>query len=66
LLFTSGPQHGEGIGSFRGEPLYHASLAQDEYRALSTAHGFDPVTEKMEDPDCGLHSVWLARRTEDG
>jgi len=66
LLFTSGPQHGEGIGSFRGEPLYHASLAPDEYRSLFTQFGFEPVADKIEDPDCGLHSVWLARRREDG
>jgi len=25
LMFTSGPRHGEAIGSYRGEPLYHAS-----------------------------------------
>lgn len=30
LMFTS--QHGEAIGSYRGEELYHASLAPDEYR----------------------------------
>jgi SAM-dependent methyltransferase len=66
LLFTSGPQHGERVGKLRGEPLYHASLAPDEYRALFAADGFAPVTEKMEDPDCELHSVWLARRTKDG
>ena len=34
LLFTSGPRHGEAIGSFEGEPLYHASLDPTEYRAL--------------------------------
>ena len=66
LLFTSGPQHGEAIGSFRGEPLYHASLSPDEYRALFAENGFECVAEKMEDPECGLHSVWLARRVENG
>jgi SAM-dependent methyltransferase len=66
LLFTSGPQHGEAIGSFRGEPLYHASLSPDEYRALLLENGFECVAEKMEDPECGLHSVWLARRVENG
>jgi hypothetical protein len=30
LLFTSGPEHGEAIGTFEGEPLYHASLAPTE------------------------------------
>jgi hypothetical protein len=66
LLFTSGPRHGEAIGNFRGEPLYHASLSPDEYRALLAANGFAVATERMEDPDCGGHSVWLARRAEDG
>jgi len=64
LLFTSGPQHGETIGQLCGEPLYHASLSPDEYRALFAENGFEPVAEKMEDRDCGLHSVWLARRSE--
>jgi SAM-dependent methyltransferase len=65
LLFTSGPRHGEAVGEFHGEPLYHASLAPDEYRSLLAANGFAVITEKMEDPDCGGHSVWLARRNED-
>jgi len=62
LLFTSGPRHGEAIGSFRGERLYHASLAPDEYRSLLAANDFAVMGEAMEDPDCGGHSVWLARR----
>lgn len=66
LLFTSGPLHGEAVGSFRGEPLYHASLSPDEYRALFAANGFAPVAQKMADPGCGGHSVWLARGRQDG
>ncbi|MGA2566635.1 MAG: class I SAM-dependent methyltransferase [Pseudolabrys sp.] len=66
LMFTSGPQHGEAIGNLHGEPLYHASLAPDEYRALLAANGFAVAAERMEDPDCGRHCVWLARRAEDG
>jgi SAM-dependent methyltransferase len=61
LMFTSGPAHGEAIGSFAGEPLYHASLAPEEYRALLAQHGFDVVDHRAEDPDCGGHTVWLAR-----
>src|SRR5207253_4212667 len=34
LMFTSGPSHGEAIGTFAGEPLYHASLGSDEYNSL--------------------------------
>ena len=65
LLFTSGPRHGEAIGQFRGEALYHASLAAEEYRALLADNGFTVLDARMEDPDCGGHSVWLARRGED-
>ena len=66
LMFTSGPIHGEAIGRLHGEALYHASLAPTEYRSLFGSFGFEPVAEKMEDPDCGGHSVWLARRLEVG
>ena len=65
LLFTSGPRHGEAIGQLRGEPLYHASLDPDEYRALLAANGFAVVDARMDDPDCGGHCVWLARKAED-
>ena len=63
LMFTSGPAHGVAMGEFGGEPLYHASLAPEEYRSLLSDHGFDVVNFKAEDPDCGGHTVWLARRT---
>jgi SAM-dependent methyltransferase len=61
LMFTSGPSHGEAVGSYRGEPLYHASLAPEEYRALLKANGFLVVDHIVEDPDCGGHTVWLAQ-----
>lgn len=64
LMFTSGPAHGEAIGELHGEPLYHASLAPDEYRALLAANGFTVVDARMNDDGCGGHSVWLARRAE--
>jgi SAM-dependent methyltransferase len=62
LLFTSGPLDGEIVGSLYGDPLFHASLAPGEYRALLDACGFDIVRHVVEDPDCGNHTVWLARR----
>jgi len=61
LMLTTGPSHGESIGSYRGEPLYHASLAPEEYRALLKANGFLVVQHIVEDPDCGGHTVWLAQ-----
>jgi len=61
LMFTSGPSFGEAIGSFEGEPLYHASLAPDEYRALLRDAGFAVLTYVAEDPRCGGHTIWLAQ-----
>ena len=61
LMFTSGPAHGEAIGSFGGEPLYHASLDPAEYRSLLDRNGFGVVSHVVEDPDCGGHTIWLAQ-----
>ena len=62
LMFTSGPAHGEAIGSFGGEPLYHASLDPDEYRSLLDDSGFDVLGYWPEEPECDDHTIWLARR----
>jgi cyclopropane fatty-acyl-phospholipid synthase-like methyltransferase len=64
LMFTSGPSHGEAIGSYRGEPLFHASLAAEEYLELLAESHFSVRAHLIEDPDCGQHTVWLA--TYDG
>ncbi len=64
LLLTSGPAFGEAIGMLEGEPLYHASLDPQEYRRLLDRHGFDVVALVPQDPDCGGHTVWLARRRQ--
>lgn len=61
LMFTSGPAHGEAIGSYRGEPLYHGSLDEDEYVSLLKENGFEVVSHVLSDATCGYHSVWLAR-----
>jgi hypothetical protein len=60
-MFTSGPSRGEAIGSFRGEPLYHASLDETEYRSLLDSSGFDVMSHVVEDPTCGRHTIWLAQ-----
>ena len=62
FLFTTGPQAGETIGTWQGEPLHHASLAPDEYEARLAASGFAIVERRLRDPDCGEASIWLARR----
>lgn len=61
LIFTSGPAAGEAIGSYRGEPLYHASLAAAEYERLLADIGFEVVAHAVQDPGCGGHTIWLAR-----
>jgi hypothetical protein len=61
LMFTSGPAHGEAIGSFAGEPLYHASLDPAEYHSLLDRNGFRVVSHVVEDPGCGGHTIWLAQ-----
>jgi SAM-dependent methyltransferase len=62
LMFTSGPRDGVAMGTFGGEPLYHASLAPDAYRALLAENGFEVMANVFDDPQTGGHSIWLARR----
>ncbi|MEJ6401644.1 class I SAM-dependent DNA methyltransferase [Yoonia sp. 2307UL14-13] len=61
LMFTSGHMAGEAIGTVAGIPIYHASLAPDEYDALLAENGFKVLRFTPEDPDCGQHTVWLAQ-----
>ncbi|MCO0637985.1 hypothetical protein M8745_18760, partial [Lutimaribacter sp. EGI FJ00014] len=53
LLFTSGTTHGEAIGTFEGQPLYHGSLDSAEYCDLLRANGFEVVRHIENDPTCG-------------
>lgn len=62
LIFTSGPSNGIAIGQFEGEPLFHASLAPEEYHALLSANGFEVIDMVIEDPQCSGHTIWLAKR----
>jgi SAM-dependent methyltransferase len=61
LLFTSGLTHGEVMGDLFGDPLYHASLATSEYAERLRAQGYEILGHCAEDPNCGGHTVWLAR-----
>jgi SAM-dependent methyltransferase len=61
LMFTSGPSHGEAIGSYRGEPLYHGSLDPSEYERLLVGNGFAVLAHRANDPECGEHTVWLTK-----
>ncbi|MDP1673363.1 MAG: class I SAM-dependent methyltransferase, partial [Burkholderiales bacterium] len=66
LLFTAGPRAGVAMGEIYGHALYHASLDAAEYRDLLTAHGFGVLLHRIDDPDCGRHTVWLAQRPAEG
>jgi SAM-dependent methyltransferase len=66
LMFNSGPRHGEAIGDYRGDPLYHASLSADEYKERLDNIGFEVVGHMAEDwATGGGRTVWLARARED-
>ena len=61
LMFNTGPGHGEAIGQYRGDPLYHASLAPSEYGALLRQFGFEVVQHSANDQQAGGRTVWLCR-----
>lgn len=65
LLFTSGEEEGEIWGENGGEQLYHASFSPEDYKELLTNHGFDVIDHKIDDPDCGDATVWLAQLKKD-
>ena len=65
LMFNAGPQHGEAIGNYRGDPLYHASLAPSEYGALINRFGFEVVEHASNDERAGGRTVWLCRSRGD-
>lgn len=60
LMFTSGISEGEAMGSYCGEPLYHASLDTSEYEQLLALNPFTVRAHQQEDAECGGHTVWLA------
>jgi SAM-dependent methyltransferase len=61
LMFNSGPDSGEAIGNYRGDPLYHASLDRSEYQQLLAEIGFRTIDQVTEDPEAGGRTAWLAR-----
>src|SRR5258705_9652092 len=65
LMFNAGPRHGEAIGNYRGDPLYHASLAPSEYKALINRFGFEVVEHASNDERAGGRTAWLCRSRRD-
>lgn len=67
LMFNSGPNFGESIGQYRGDPLYHASLSPEEYTTRLDGIGFDVIAHVVEDWNSGGgRTVWLAQRRSHG
>nr|WP_249128111.1 class I SAM-dependent methyltransferase [Bradyrhizobium lablabi] len=64
LMFNTGPTFGEAIGSYRGDPLYHASLDCAEYEQLLMRHGFNIIDHVIEDRQAGGRTVWLAKTAD--
>ncbi len=63
LMFNAGPAHGEAIGSYRGEPLYHASLDVAENEELLARSGFTVISHAIEDwQSGGGRTAWIAHR----
>jgi SAM-dependent methyltransferase len=66
LMFNSGPDQGEVVGEYRGDPLYHASLSPGEYRTLLNSIGFEIIAHVIEDwQSGGGRTVWLAGGRKD-
>lgn len=63
LMFTSGPRAGVAMGEWQGEPLYHDSLAPEEYCRLLAANGFQLLRFSAGMPVAPGRgpSVWLAQ-----
>src|SRR5215472_268326 len=62
LMFNTGPEHGEAIGSYRGDPLYHASLAAAAYDDLLVRSGFQVIQHSVTEQRAGGRTIWLAHR----
>src|SRR5690242_19033056 len=62
LMFNTGPGHGEAVGEYKGDPLYHASLSSTEYEALTARFGFEVVQHATNDVEAGGRTVWFCRK----
>jgi trans-aconitate methyltransferase len=62
LMFNTGPQHGEVVGDYKGEPLYHASLSPAEYEALLARFGFRVILHTANDAEAGGRTIWLCQK----
>jgi hypothetical protein len=59
-MFNTGSQHGESIGAYGGEPLYHASLSAAEYETIIARFGFHVLQYAINDVDGRADGVALS------
>lgn len=62
LLLTIGHHAGEVTGTVAGETVYHASLDGLDYERILIAANCTEIEIRLQDPDCGGHSILLARK----
>ena len=62
LMTTVGPHAGQTTGTVAGSTVFHASLSPAEYAQILEANGLRLIAYLAEDPDCGRHSVLMARK----
>ncbi|EPP1033771.1 methyltransferase [Cronobacter turicensis] len=61
-MFNAGPEEGEAIGEFQGEPLAHSSLSSHEYESLMKKYNFHLIEHVVEDKQCNGRTIWLAAK----
>jgi hypothetical protein len=66
LMFNADFSHGEAVGSYRGDPLYHACLDAAEYEKLLANFGFELIEHSIDDIAKGGRIFWLARAVRNG
>lgn len=62
LVFTTDTENGEVYSTMDGHSFYHASLNLGEYSQLLAEYGFNVLLHKVEDPECGEHTVWVVHK----
>lgn len=66
VMFNAGFGRGVAMGTYRGDPLYHASLDASEYQTLLAEYGFEVIEHSIDDPATGGRIFWSARALHDG
>lgn len=59
---TTGSEAGEVWSDNGGYDLYHASLSLKAYETLLKSNHLSILIHKVNDPDCGDATVWIAQK----